>query len=294
MRIVYCFCLVIFAVALNCWGEESPEKISVLILDGQNNHDWKATTPVLKSALEACGRFEVSVATSPGADESMDDWQPDFAAYDVIVSNYNGNLWSPATQSAFETYVRDGGGFVSVHAANNAFTNWPAYNRMIGLGGWYGRDEKSGPYVYLDAQEQLVRDESPGPGGGHGPQHEFQIVVRDAEHPITRGLPRVWLHTRDELYQTLRGPAEDMHILATAFADKSQQGTGRHEPMLMTIDYGQGRIFHTTLGHADYSMQCVGFVTTLQRGTEWAATGKVTLPVPEKFPTAKESLVWKP
>jgi type 1 glutamine amidotransferase len=80
-----------------------------------------------------------------------------------------------------------------------------------------------------------------------------------------------------------------MHILATAFSSPEFGGTSRHEPILMTLDYGRGRVFHTVLGHADYSMNCVGFVTTLQRGTEWAATGKATLPVPKSFPTAEKS-----
>jgi type 1 glutamine amidotransferase len=160
---------------------------------------------------------------------------------------------------------------------------------MTGLGGWYGRTEKHGPYVYLDEKGKVVRDTSPGDGGHHGPQHEFQIRTRDPKHPIMQGLPPVWMHTKDELYDKLRGPAENMHILATAHASPEFDGSGRHEPMLMTLEYGGGRVFHTVLGHADYSINCVGFITTLQRGTEWAATGKVTQDVPKNFPTAEKS-----
>jgi uncharacterized protein len=268
---------------------ESTDKLQALIVDGQNNHEWKVTTPILKRILEASGRFTVDVATSPPADGDMRGFRPKFADYDVVVSNYNGDRWSEATEKAFESYVSGGGGFVSVHAANNAFPDWPEYNRMIGLGGWYGRTEKHGPYVYLDDDGKTVRDTSAGAGGHHGPQHEFQIRTRDAEHPIMRGLPPLWMHTKDELYDQLRGPAEDLHILATAYSAPQYEGTNRHEPMLMTLQYGNGRVFHTVLGHADYSMNCVGFATTLQRGTEWAATGKVTIPVPEDFPTAKET-----
>jgi type 1 glutamine amidotransferase len=263
--------------------------LRVLIIDGQNNHEWKVTTPILKNILESSGRFTVDVATSPPAGADMRGFEPKFADYDVVVSNYNGDPWSEATQKAFESYVKGGGGFVSVHAANNAFPEWPEYNRMIGLGGWYGRTEKHGPYVYLDDRGKVVRDTSAGAGGHHGPQHEFQIRARDTEHPIMRGLPPLWMHTKDELYDQLRGPAEDLHILATAYSSPEYEGTSRHEPMLMTLQYGNGRVFHTVLGHADYSMKCVGFVTTLQRGTEWAATGKVTIPVPDEFPTAKET-----
>jgi type 1 glutamine amidotransferase len=268
---------------------ESAEKLRVLIIDGQNNHEWKVTTPILKNILESSGRFTVDVATSPPAGKDMRGFEPKFTDYDVVVSNYNGDRWPEATEKAFESYVQNGGGFVSVHAANNAFPDWPEYNRMIGLGGWYGRTEKHGPYVYLDDSGKVVRDTSAGAGGHHGPQHEFQIRARDAEHPIMRGLRPLWMHTKDELYDQLRGPAEDLHILATAYSSPQYDGTSRHEPMLMTLQYGNGRVFHTVLGHADYSMQCVGFATTLQRGTEWSATGKVTIPVPEDFPTAKET-----
>ncbi len=275
-------------------AESSDDVLKALILDGQNNHDWKTTTPILKAALESSGRFSVDVATSPEPGHDNSGFHPDFAAYDVVVSNYNGQPWSKATQAAFDDYVKQGGGLVCVHAADNSFGNWAAYNRMIGLGGWGGRNEKSGPYVYYNDEDKLVRDTRPGRGGSHGPQHPFAVVTRNADHPITKGLPKVWMHTKDELYSQLRGPAEHMKVLATAFADKSRRGTGNHEPMLMVVDYEKGRVFHTTLGHADYSMQCVGFVVTLQRGAEWAATGDVTLAVPENFPGPEEPVVWKP
>jgi type 1 glutamine amidotransferase len=265
------------------------KRLRALIIDGQNNHDWKTTTPILRRALESSGRFSVDVATSPPSGQDMSGFRPRFADYDVVISNYNGARWLAATEQDFETYVTGGGGFVSVHAANNAFPDWPTYNRMIGLGGWEGRDAKSGPYVYLNDTGSTIRDDSPGAGGHHGPQHEFQIRVRDPEHPITKGLPPLWKHTKDELYDRLRGPAEDLHILATAYSAPQYDGTGRHEPMLMTLRFGNGRVFHTALGHADYSMNCVGFITTLQRGAEWAATGDVSIGVPEDFPTADES-----
>ena len=161
---------------------------------------------------------------------------------------------------------------------------------MIGLGGWDGRNEKSGPYVYINNDGKVVRDTSPGKGGGHGPAHEYQVVIRTPDHPIVEGLPRAWMHTKDELYQQLRGPAVNMTILATAYASPPYRGSDRHEPKLMTIDYGKGRIFHTTMGHDAVSFSGVGFITTLLRGCEWAATGKVTLTaVPDDFPTANES-----
>jgi len=264
------------------------ENIRVLIVDGQNNHEWKITTPLMTRFYEESGRFTVEVATSPPYRHDMNRFKPCFANYDVVVCNYNGDRWSQEMESSFQSYVHSGGGIVTVHAANNSFPDWPEYNEMIGLGGWRGRNEKSGPYIYFSDSTQ-VRDYSPGRGGNHGSQHEFQVETRSPNHPIMRGIPKVWLHTKDELYGQLRGPAKNIEILATAYADPKQQGTGRGEPILMTVRYGRGRVFHTVLGHTYYSMNCVGFVTTLLRGTEWAATGEVTIPVLNNFPTANKS-----
>ncbi|MEZ6059205.1 MAG: ThuA domain-containing protein [Planctomycetaceae bacterium] len=299
----------ITATAMPCATAADP--IRALIVDGQNNHDmWPKTTFMMKRYLEQTGLFTVDVArtaytwnggdlveqyplegvtgTSTEKPQTDPDYRPDFSKYDVVISNFGHSAaaWPKSTQEAFETFVGDGGGFVVVHAADNAFPDWPAYNRMIGLGGWGGRTEKDGPYIYTNDRGDLIRDTSAGNGGHHGVQHEFAIVVRDRQHPVTKGMPAEWLHAKDELYDSLRGPAANMNLLATAYSDPEKGGTGRHEPMMLTVTFGRGRVFHTPMGHADYSMQDVGFITTLLRGTEWAATGKVTIPIPADFPTS--------
>ena len=281
LRLLACLAMLALSTAA-----VAAEPLKALIVEGQNNHGvWPQTTKMMKGYLEETKLFTVDVATT--AKQGTDpDFKPDFAKYDVVVSNYNGADWPKETQDAFVKYVAGGGGFVVVHAANNSFGNWKEYNEMIGLGGWGGRNEKSGPYVYLDEKGKLVRDESPGGGGHHGPQHPFAIIIRDGEHPVTKGMPREWLHANDELYDLLRGPAENMHVLATAFAAKEKGGSGRHEPMIFTVEYGKGRVFHTPMGHGIDSQECVGFITTFQRGAEWAATGKVTTKIPDGFPTA--------
>ena len=271
--------LVVLALVLPLFSAVSvhaADKIKVLLVDGQNNHAWIATTPLIKAIIENAGIFTVDVSTTP---KDLAEWHPKFKDYGVVVSNYNGKDWPADVKKEFVDYVKQGGGFVAVHAANNSFSNWPEYNEMIGLGGWGGRNEKSGPYLRF-RDGKFVKDETPGAGGGHGKQHEFVIDVREPEHPIMKGLPLKWKHAIDELYHNLRGPANNVTVLGSAYSDKQQGGTGNDEPLLMAISYDKGRVFHTALGHSVETMKGVGFQVTLARGTEWAATGKVTLPAP--------------
>jgi len=289
-------------------------QLSALIIDGQNNHSvWPKSTVMMKHYLEETGLFKVDVyrtkptwrgekypdfyqqhssqsqfhVKEPIADP---DFAPKFSDYDVVISNfgYKAASWPDATKKAFEDYMSNGGGFVSVHAADNSFPKWPEFNKMIGVGGWGNRNEKAGPHLYYNDADELIVDTQKGKAGTHGKRHELKIRKRN-EHLILAGLPDVWMHTADECYGNLRGPALNMTILATALCPLDLRGTGNHEPMLMVIDYGKGRVFHTALGHDEVSLSGVGFITTLQRGTQWAATGKVTQIKPANFPSAKNA-----
>jgi type 1 glutamine amidotransferase len=159
---------------------------------------------------------------------------------------------------------------------------------MIGVGGWRGRNEKSGPHFYYQ-DGKLVPDAAPGFAGSHGARNPFKVVNQVTDHPITAGLPKEWMHVGDELYANMRGPGENMTVLSTAWSDPGNRGTGHDEPILMVIAYGKGRIFHTVMGHDLAALNCVGFMTSYQRGTEWAATGKVTQKVPRDFPSADKT-----
>ena len=303
------------------FGQQAGSKIRALIIDGENNHGiWPKTTMMMKDYLEETGLFQVEIKRTsntwqgPHFDKSigLEDitdllsmyplegqettpveepvpdpgFSPDFQQYDLVITNlgWKASTWSDATKKRFEDYMSQGGGLIVVHAANNSWGDWDAYNQMIGLGGWGGRGAHSGTFVSLDNSGKEHRVTPEKGCGSHGPQHEFVLKNRAPQHPIMKGIPDQWLHTKDELYAQLCGPAEGMTVLATAYSDPEQKGTGSHEPMIFTVDYHKGRVFHTALGHMDYSMECVGFITTLQRGAEWAATGEVTQKVPKDFP----------
>jgi len=285
----FSLCLYLVFSSLNLTAQASTPPIQTLIVTGQNYHDWKLSSAALKQMLEDTGLFQVDIAVNPPAKADRKVFQPNFAPYRLVVLDYSGDRWPSSTRKAFVNFVKNGGGVVVYHSANNSFPDWPEYNEIIGLAGWGGRSEKSGPYVFWKTG-QVVRDPGPGACGQHGPPHDFLVFNRDTVHPITAGLPEKWMHAKDELYGLLRGPAKNLRVLATAFSAPEQTGTGRHEPVLFTVQYGEGRVFHTVLGHVDSaappSLECVGFITTFRRGAEWAATGRVTQPVPPDFPAA--------
>ena len=288
MKTRFSFSLALSALLLLPIAVPAAPSIRVMLLDGESGgpyHKWQLTTPVLKKQLEETGLFQVDVVTAPKAGEDFSGFHPDFAKYQTIVFNYDAADWPAEIKTSFEQYVRNGGGVVVVHAADNAFGNWKEFNEMIGVGGWRGRNENSGPLWFLK-DGKLTSDTKPGRAGSHGRRQPYLVVTRDASHPIMKGLPAQWMHQGDELYNSLRGPGEHMTVLATAFSDPSNAGSGKDEPVLMVLNYGKGRIFHTVMGHDINALSCEGFIVTYQRGTEWSATGKVTQKVPGNFPTA--------
>jgi uncharacterized protein len=267
-------------------------RVRVLIVDGINNHDWATATHAIAEILTATALFSVEVSTTPprGAPpEAWNAWHPDFSGYDVVINNFNGGHledgieWPVSVQASLEKFVRGGGGLVVYHAANNAFLKWKAYNEMIGLG-W--RSKSFGPGLAVSDDDKIVViPEGTGLEPGHPERLEFQIHVRDTHHPITAGMPRVWMHPSEQLTHGQHGPAEGLTILTYAHSPVSNQ----NEPMDWVRNYGKGRVYTTMLGHtwvgeSTINLDCVGFQTLLARGVQWAATGVVTIPIPADFP----------
>jgi type 1 glutamine amidotransferase len=244
--------------------------IPTLLVSGANNHDWEWTSPEIARALTESGRFRVTLTNEPA--KALVD-APKLAAAGelaLIVLDYNGPRWGEAAEKAFVQAVEAGVGVTVLHAANNAFHGWQEYERMVGL---------------------LWRE-----GTGHGDYHLFDIPVVDPHHPITRGMADIRQHP-DELYHRLvHAPGAEFRVLMSAYDDPKTRGTGRHEPMVIVSTYGKGRVFHTPLGHtwkgvpqsratwADPQLRHL-----VARGSEWAATGAVTLaPTPLNRLAAQE------
>ncbi|MFN3240397.1 MAG: family 16 glycoside hydrolase [Planctomycetota bacterium] len=253
-----------------CAPQAPQQPIRTLVVSGANNHDWQWTSPQIKAALEETGRFEVEITYEPAKDLQDVAARHADGKLDLIVLDYNGPRWGEAAETSFLAAVRAGCGVSVVHAANNAFEGWHDYELMVGL---------------------LWRR-----GTGHGRYHPFDVHCIDHHHPITAGMRDLRMHP-DELYHRLvHKPGAEYRVLMSAFSDPKTGGTGRHEPMATAATFGEGRVFHTPLGHV-WRNRVPSHATwhdpqlrhLLARGSEWAATGAVTLsPTPLNRLSAKE------
>ena len=223
--------------------------IRVLILTGANNHDWRATTPVLKQILENDGLCVVSVETNVTAMKPAA-----FNNFDAVLSNFNtygqqdsGEVWNAEMRAAFVKFIRSGHGLVVVHAGSAGFYDWPEFQQIAGV--TWGKDT------------------------GHGQMHTNEIQIVATGYPITVGLKS--FETFDEFWQHAQ-VASGALALATVTPKTEFGGSGQPEPIAFATEFGSGRGFTLLLGHNTRAMESEGFKTMLRRGTEWAASGKVS------------------
>jgi type 1 glutamine amidotransferase len=271
--------------------------MKILIVDGYSNHDWQRTTRLVRGILEPTGLFDVTVSTAPASTNAAaySSWQPVFTNADVVIQTCNdlggkGPPWPARAREAFERFVRQGGGVFILHAANNAFADWPAYNEIIGLG-WRKKDY--GWALRLGADESIERI-APGEGAStsHGARTD-RVIHRLGNHPIHSGMPRRWKTPLIEVYKYARGPADNLTILSWA----EDPSTAERWPIEWVVQYGEGRVYNSTFGHVWHDeadpvdMRCAGFQTILVRSLQWLAKRPVTWPVPADFPTEQATVL---
>ena len=294
-------CLLLTAGPTMAQQAAAQPRINALIVDGFSNHDWRKTTDFIKATLTETGIFKVADTTTPSEpnDPGWEQWRPQFSDYDVVVLNWNNIRqtelqWPQHAKLALEEYVRGGGGLLAFHSANNAFPRWSEYNRMIGLG-WRTKDQ--GTALQLDAEGRIRQiPAGEGENTSHGPRQDT-VVIRLNDHPITRGTPKRWMTPDIEVYTYARGPAEQLTVLTYGL----HIATNRYWPLEWVVSYGRGRVYSSSFGHiwgSDVGVPdrvlCAGFQTSLIRAAEWLATGAVSYPVPDDFPSEDAIILRRP
>lgn len=225
--------------------------IKVLLISGSNNHEWQKTTPEIQSILTQSSLFTVTITEKPDTLTSK-SLQP----FQLILNNWNiwpdkKCPWSFVTKATIMNFVKNGGGFVFVHAASSTNYDWPEFQNLAG--GTWGDTTK------------------------HGKIAPFKVEFSSTLNPVTKGMSD--FYTTDELWVDTRINGSP-NVLAKAFAPASNSGSDELEPIILSQQVGKGRSFFLLLGHDDKTMKNLGFQTLLLRGSEWAATGKVTQKIP--------------
>jgi len=223
---------------------EAPNKIKVLLITGDDVsvHPWPVVSKAIKEVLAASGRFEVRVCEDPGVLDSATS----LARYDLVfLEFYNAQTptLSPAAKENLLKFVSGGKGFGLCHLSSASFKEWPEFRDLCGRCWVMGKS-------------------------GHGPRGVFKARIVQKDHPITKGLED--FEADDELYAKLQGNAP-INVLVEADSDFSH----KTEPLVFTLDYGKGRVFHETFGHDGKALENPTVQKLTVRGCEWAATGKV-------------------
>lgn len=247
MRSLITGILFIFIAIIGFAQQDNP--MNGLILTGKHHpgHDWKETTPVIRSALEK-GDMNVDVSK-----DIEDLARLNLSRYDFLVLNYNN--WddpeglSDASKKDFTTYLKEGGGLLIIHFANGAWhkslpeageSDWPEFRKIC----------------------RRVWDHD-GPSA-HDAYGKFTVEVTDVEHEITEGISD--FQTKDELYYKQVG---DEPVGEPLLVAKSED-TGKMEPQAWTYRYGTGKIFQILLGHDAESLSVPEVQQILRNAAEWS------------------------
>ncbi len=235
----------LLGAAANTQAAEATPKIKVLLLTGDDvmpAHNWLDVSAATRELLVATKKFDVVVCEDPGILEANSS----LARYDVIfLALYNAKTptLTPKAKQNLLDFVKNGKGFVVSHLASASFKEWDEFKALCGR------------YWVMGTS-------------GHGPRSVFKAKIVDPRNPITQGLSD--FEADDELYAKLQGDAP-INVLVTADSDWSK----KTEPLVFTLHYGQGRVFHQAFGHDRKALDNPSVQKIIQRGCAWAATGKV-------------------
>ena len=181
-----------------------------------------ASIPKGLAAIQQLGKeHHFDVDTTTDANLFTADNLKKYAA--VVFLSTTGDVLNDEQQTAFEQYIRSGGGFVGVHAATDTEYDWPWYNQLVG--------------AYFKS---------------HPKQQEAVLHIVDHSHLSTKHLPAEWKR-KDEWYN-FKSIQPNLHILIT-IDEKSYTGgeNGDLHPMAWYHDFDGGHAFYTELGHTDES-----------------------------------------
>ncbi|MEV4351198.1 ThuA domain-containing protein [Actinoplanes sp. NPDC049596] len=165
------------------------------------------------------------------------------AQYETVVFlNTTGDVLNATQQTAFEAYIKGGGGFAGVHAAADTEYDWAFYGQLVGA------------YFHSHPAIQQVTSR-----------------VEDRGHASTAHLPQAWTRT-DELYNYRTNPRSSAHVLATLDESTYSGGNmGADHPISWCKTVDSGRSWYTGFGHTQESYADANFRNHLLGGLRYAS-----------------------
>lgn len=241
--ITLCLCFLSFTSVL-----PASIKIKVLIVNDANKdfYRFEGTAPLLQQSLNETADIEADLVND--AEVLATD---KVFAYDVLLlhfKNYKPLKAQEQAQKNLIKFVNDGRGLYIYHFACGAFEDWKEFEKLIGR--IWEPDEKKN---MSDGKHIIF----------HDVYGKFKVHYTNTEHPITKGLTD--FETQDELYHCFK-PSE---VPITVLAESVSNINNKAYPMAFVLQYGKGRVYHTTLGHDAASVTSEGFVKLHTNAVRW-------------------------
>ncbi|GAA2588768.1 hypothetical protein GCM10010399_18480 [Dactylosporangium fulvum] len=241
-RLAFCLAFVTAALGLTAVPAHAAPDFSVLVFSKTAGfrHDSIPTGITAIQQLGAANNFSVEAT-----EDATQFNAANLARFKAVIwLSTTGDVLNATQQTAFENYIRAGGGYVGVHAAADTEYDWAWYGGLVG--------------AYFSSHPAI---------------QTATVRVADATHPATAGLPAAWSRT-DEWYNYRVNPRSQVHVLTTLDESTYSGGTmGADHPNTWCRAYDGGRSFYTGLGHTQSSYSEAGIRSLLLGGIRYAAQG---------------------
>lgn len=238
-----------FAIAEGQSGESSESKrLRALLVTGGCCHDYPRQAEILAKGMEErLGKVEWTVVTY-GKEKTADlevyktqDWAK---GYDFVVHNecYGGVKDPEVIKNIVEGHVSTGIPAVAIHCSMHSYRdaeNADQWRAFLGVTSRFHEKAK----------------------------RSLDVVRRDGDHPIMQGFPEQWKTPNGELYIILK-QWPDMHVLATAYSNEQKAD----QPVVWINKYKGVKLFATSLGHHNVTMESPEWLDMTARGIQWALT----------------------
>ena len=224
-------------------AEAKQTSLKVLMVTGGCCHDYERQKMILSSGINSRANVEFTIVHEGGGSRehkvciySNPDWAK---GYDCVLHNECfGKVEDVAFSEGIAKAHFDGVPAVMLHCSAHSY-----------------RAAKTDEWRKCVGQTSM----------SHEKNRDLKVKNIAPDHPVMRGFPEEWLDPRDELYKNEK-LWEHFNPLAKAYGED----TKKDHFVIWTNQYGKARVFGTTLGHGNHTMEDPVYLDLVTRGLLWA------------------------